>query len=255
MVSLAYYYIAVPTDQSRHSYGHAYDWYPFWYNMFDFDIGSPAADRVKVTGKYAWSRKYTGGLVLLNYGATATSTETQVFTLETGKEYTDVSGNKYYNSVTVPAHTALILKSTTLPALSISAGGNQTSYPNRNVTQVSSQLSGPTITSYSWTKVSGPGTVTFGSSTAATTTIKADTAGSYTIRLTATDISGGTATSDMVLTVNKNGDINGDQAVNANDFTLLLFNWGVPKNSLADFNADGTVNESDFTILIYWWGK
>ncbi len=49
------------------------------------------------------------------------------------------------------------------------------------------------------------------------------------------------------------GDINIDRRVNLTDLSILLFNWGKPKNALADLNGDGTVNLVDFSILLYWW--
>ena len=54
---------------------------------------------------------------------------------------------------------------------------------------------------YAWSKFSGPGTVTFGTATAATTTATFSTAGVYTVRLTANDgaLSG---FDDLVVTVN-----------------------------------------------------
>ncbi len=49
---------------------------------------------------------------------------------------------------------------------------------------------------YSWTQVSGPGTVSFGSPNAQDTTVSADTEGTYIIRLTVTDNAGNSADSD-----------------------------------------------------------
>ncbi len=54
--------------------------------------------------------------------------------------------------------------------------------------------------SYSWSKVSGPGTIAFGTATALATTISASLDGSYTLRLTATDAASNAASDDMVLT-------------------------------------------------------
>ena len=47
------------------------------------------------------------------------------------------------------------------------------------------------------------------------------------------------------------GDVNGDGATNAADFTILAGNYGqaVPPNTLGDLNGDGFVNAADFTIL------
>lgn len=48
-------------------------------------------------------------------------------------------------------------------------------------------------------------------------------------------------------------DINRDGKVNLVDFSILLFNWGVPKNPAADLNGDGEVNLIDFSIMMYYW--
>lgn len=48
-------------------------------------------------------------------------------------------------------------------------------------------------------------------------------------------------------------DLNGDRAVNLTDFSILLFNWGVPSDSRADCNGDGLVNLIDLSVMLYWW--
>ena len=55
-----------------------------------------------------------------------------------------------------------------------------------------------------WTKVSGPGTVTFGNASAKATTATFSVSGSYTLRLTAND-SATSASDDVVVTVNAGG--------------------------------------------------
>ncbi|MGK2860349.1 MAG: PKD domain-containing protein, partial [Chitinophagaceae bacterium] len=59
-----------------------------------------------------------------------------------------------------------------------------------------------TITSYVWTRVSGPATFTLGSANAATTTLTNLVQGTYVFRLTVTDNRGATATDDKTVTVN-----------------------------------------------------
>jgi hypothetical protein len=49
------------------------------------------------------------------------------------------------------------------------------------------------------------------------------------------------------------GDLNNDNRVDLVDFSILLFNWGVPEDSIADLNKDGKVDLVDFSILLYWW--
>ncbi|NDE16565.1 hypothetical protein EBZ80_16705 [bacterium] len=64
-------------------------------------------------------------------------------------------------------------------------------------------VAGSGIASYSWTKTAGSGTLTFGSSTSASTTISGSTDDTYTIQLAVTDAAGnvGTATSQFTWSV------------------------------------------------------
>ena len=59
----------------------------------------------------------------------------------------------------------------------------------------------PGTVTTTWSRVSGPGTVTFGNANALTTTATFSTAGSHTLRLTASDSALAT-TDDLVVTVN-----------------------------------------------------
>src|SRR5438874_1398596 len=67
-------------------------------------------------------------------------------------------------------------QSITIPANTVSLNGSATDdgQPNGTIT-------------LNWTKVSGPGTVTFGSASQAATTAQFSTAGTYTLRLTVND--------------------------------------------------------------------
>jgi len=49
------------------------------------------------------------------------------------------------------------------------------------------------------------------------------------------------------------GNLNLDGRVDFIDFSILLFNWGIPKNLAADLNKDGKVDLIDFSIMLYWW--
>lgn len=51
----------------------------------------------------------------------------------------------------------------------------------------------------------------------------------------------------------KLGELNQDDKVDLTDFSILLFNWGVPKDTIADLNNDGIVNLTDFSIMLYNW--
>ena len=85
-----------------------------------------------------------------------------------------------------------------------------------------------------WTKVSGPGTVTFGNAAAVNTTASFSAAGSYVLRLTASD-SALQASDDISITVNSAAPSNRAPSVNAGpDQTITL--PGVA-------NLDGTVSD------------
>lgn len=48
-------------------------------------------------------------------------------------------------------------------------------------------------------------------------------------------------------------DFSQDGLVDLTDFSVLLYNWGKPKNKLADLNNDSKVDLIDFSILLYFW--
>ena len=86
--------------------------------------------------------------------------------------------------------------------------------------------------------------------------------GSHGTRANATSLEGLSSTFSQTLTfkVGKEmpgviikTDINGDKKVNLADFSILLYNWGIPKNPAVDLNNDGKVNLRDFSIMLYWW--
>lgn len=86
--------------------------------------------------------------------------------------------------------------------------------------------------------------------------------GSHTSRAKATSPGGLLSTFSNTLTfsvgkeiagVIKKSDINNDKRVNLVDFSILLYNWGIPENPAADLNSDGKVNIVDFSIMLYWW--
>jgi 5-hydroxyisourate hydrolase-like protein (transthyretin family)/predicted esterase len=84
------------------------------------------------------------------------------------------------------------------------AGANQTiTLPTNSVTLTGSGSDADgTIVSYAWTKVSGPAGGMITTPSQASTTVTNLAEGSYVFRLTVTDNSGATATSDVTITVN-----------------------------------------------------
>ena len=104
---------------------------------------------------------------------------------------TDLAGNS-------ASSTFNLTWDTTAP--SVSAGADQSK--KATFTQTGSATDGGSgIASYLWSKVSGPGTINFGSATAVSTTISAGTDdGAYVIALTTTDLASNSASSTFNLT-------------------------------------------------------
>ncbi len=48
-------------------------------------------------------------------------------------------------------------------------------------------------------------------------------------------------------------DINKDSRVDLIDFSILLYNWGIPKSYNTDLDNNGKVDIVDFSILLYYW--
>ena len=82
----------------------------------------------------------------------------------------------------------------------VNAGGDE--YVNAQVDQhaTATDTDGSGVASYSWSQVSGLGTVTFSPGNAADTAVSAPTDGVYTLRLSATDNAGNVGHGDMTLT-------------------------------------------------------
>jgi hypothetical protein len=79
---------------------------------------------------------------------------------------------------------------------------------------------------------------------------------SYDYSLVATDAAGNTsaaATLNAATVTAKPGDLNGDNAVDVTDLSILLTNYNT-SNSVADINKDGIVNVFDLSILLSNYG-
>jgi hypothetical protein len=134
----------------------------------------------------------------------------------------------------------------------VNAAANQTPSANAGVDQTitlpanSVTLNGSgsdpdgTISSYSWTKVSG-GAATIASPSAASTSVSGLTQGSYIFRLTVTDNAGASATDDVVVTVNPQP-ASGTTRIEAENYTAMS---GVVKETTTDVGGGQSVGYID----------
>lgn len=129
-----------------------------------------------------------------------------------------------------------------------SAGGNKNiTLPTSTVTQAGAGTdSDGSISTYAWTKTSGPATFTIVSPSSATTVINNLIAGTYVFTLTVTDNLGATGTATASVTVNGAANVN----PSANAGINQVITW--PTNS-ATLSGSGT--DTDGSIVSYSWTK
>jgi hypothetical protein len=116
------------------------------------------------------------------------------------------------------------------------ADPNPVTLPGTSTLQVAASDPDGDPLAYSWSKLSGPGTVSFnpnGTGAADSTTASFGAAGTYVLRVTVSDGQSGTATSDLSVVVNPSGsgadpraDCNKDGVVNALDLQIVVVNFG-----------------------------
>jgi gliding motility-associated-like protein len=203
------------------------------------------ADTDGTISSYAWTQ--------INGPATATlsnqNTVTVTATVTLDGVYTfrltviDNAGATDFDDVQLTVNPATVNQ---LPIAN--AGANQTiTLPinSLNLTGSGSDTDG-TITSYQWTKFSGP-TATLTNANAATLSLSALNEGSYVFRLTVTDNLGATDTDDVTVTVLPAA-VNQPPVANAGtDQTITL-----PLNTITLF---GSGSDPDGTVLTYAWTK
>jgi hypothetical protein len=130
----------------------------------------------------------------------------------------------------------------------VNAGSDQTIALPANTVTLSGSGTDPdgTISSYSWSKLSGPSGGTIDNPASSSTTVTGLTQGVYIFRLTVTDNNGATGTDDVQITVNAGS--NQPPAANAgSDQTITL-----PANSVT---LSGSGTDPDGTISTYAWSK
>ena len=108
----------------------------------------------------------------------------------------------------------------------------------------------PGALTYAWSKVSGPGTVTFGNAAGAATTATFSVAGSYVLRLSASD-SALTGTANVTVTVNPAGTANQAPVVNAGGDQAIT----LPGSALLTGGATDDGLPSPPAALTYAWSK
>jgi ribosomal protein L14 len=194
---------------------------------------------------YAWTR--VSGPTTYTLGAANASTSplsnlvagTYVFRLTV----TDNNGATGFDEVTVFVNPA------PNQAPTANAGSNISLTLPTNSTTLTGSGTDPdgTISTYAWTRVSGPTTFTLGAPNAAVTPLSNLVAGVYVFRLTVTDNNGATATDDVTVTVNDPLPSNqAPIAVAGNNITLNL-----PANSTS-LNGSAS-SDPDGTIMTYAW--
>lgn len=156
---------------------------------------------------------------------------------------TDNGGETGFNEVTI----TVLDPSANQPPVA-SAGGNKTLTLPTNTTVLSGSATDTdgTVTTYSWTKVSGPA-ATLANENTATLTLTDLVQGIYVFRITATDDDGDIDTDDATITVNPAA-VNQVPVANAGiDRALVL-----PTNSV---NLTGSGSDPDGSIASYLWTK
>jgi C4-type Zn-finger protein len=208
--------------------------------------GSTSSDPDGSIKSYHWTKK--SGPSSFSFGDANTS-KTEVSGLEAGTyvftlTVTDDQGAKANDNVTIVVEDAPNLPPTA------NAGKNESiTLPVNSVTLNGSTSSDPdgTITSYLWTKKSGPTNVKISNNTAATTKVEGLVAGTYIFNLTVTDNQGAIASSSVVIKVNPQ--INQSPIADAGkDQSIQL-----PENSVT-LTGSGS-NDPDGTIASYQWTK
>lgn len=208
--------------------------------------GSGSSDPDGTIVSYAWSK--VGGP---SQGAIANpgSANTAVNNLVQGTYYFqlivgDNAGGATTDLMIVTVNAAGVGVVNQVPIARAGADITQT-LPTNNTTLngSSSTDSDGTISSYAWTKVSGPATFNIGSPNSANTQISNLVQGTYTFRLTVTDNSGDRGTDDVVVTVNANTGVNQLPVARAGaDVTITLPVNSGTLNASASYDPDGTIS-------------
>ncbi len=156
-----------------------------------FTTNSSANDVTSGIASYLWST--VSGPGTITFGS-STSTNTTISASVDGTYVikllvTDNVGNSASSTFSLVWDTV---------APTVNAGTNKTASSTFTTNASASDVTSG-VASYQWSKVSGPGTITFSSSTASTTNVFANTDGTYAIKLLATDNASNSASSTFSL--------------------------------------------------------
>jgi ribosomal protein L14 len=207
--------------------------------------GTASFDPDGTIASYAWSKVSGPGTFTIGNANAATTTLTNLIagTYVFQLTVTDNNGATDDDNITV------IVSATPNQPPTANAGNNITMTLPLNSTNLnggSSTDADGTITTYGWTRVSGPATYTLANAGATATGLSNLVAGVYTFRLTVTDNDGATSTDDVTVTVN--AAVNQSPTANAgSDITLTL-----PVNATI---LTGSGYDPDGTIASYGWTR
>jgi hypothetical protein len=163
--------------------------------------GSATTPAGTTISTYAWT-KVSGPAATISSPATANTNVTGMTTAGTYVFRLTVTNNttgSSYKEVTVVVNSAAVQ----LPVVTV-GGGTTITLPTSTASLTGSATTpaGTTISSYAWTKVSGPAGTISSPATANTNVTGLTTAGTYVFRLTVTNSTSGTSYSDVTIVVN-----------------------------------------------------
>jgi hypothetical protein len=146
---------------------------------------------------YLWTKiSGTGGTITTPTSTTTTVTGLSVGTYVFNLRVTDNGGLTANDTVVIT-----VLAANNIPPIA-SAGPDQTiQLPTTLILNGSGSDSDGTISTYLWTRVSGPNTPTINTANTAATSVTDLAEGTYVFRMTVTDNNGGTDTDDATITV------------------------------------------------------
>jgi len=163
-------------------------------------VTGTATDASGTITSYLWTQISGPGTATI---ATATAIKTNITGLIAGTYVFQLKATNNSNLSGTGTVTITVNPAPNQPPV-VSAGSNQTvTLPANSVTLTGSATDATgTITSYSWTQVSGPNTSSITTATAITTTVSGLVAGTYVFQLKATDNNNLSGTGTVTITVN-----------------------------------------------------